>query len=243
VVGRRAPRKSKHRDHASRDQYRELLCTERLLDIGYFGDVLGSTKVKLDNGFIMRAAAIQSKPPATHVRIGWDERVWLSFSPDSRPRADHDERHQPAKTLGFRVAVGRGPRTMACPCFCCAVSDRSENKLFRDRDRAAALTCRVFDTAAGWQGIRDFFAALSFSNYAALFSDSIYLAAYLRSLQIATIIDAVAARHRLPDRLRHRAWRRGERNQSWLWLWLLPFLTAFLIRIYAWTTCCSPKAS
>ncbi|HTS41028.1 MAG TPA: ABC transporter ATP-binding protein [Xanthobacteraceae bacterium] len=52
-----------------------------VLDIGYLGD-LSVYKVKLDNGFVMHAAAVnesrlQARP------ISWDERVWLTFSPDA----------------------------------------------------------------------------------------------------------------------------------------------------------------
>jgi len=52
-----------------------------VLDIGYLGD-LSVYKVKLDNGFVMHAAAVnesrlQARP------ITWDERVWLAFSPDA----------------------------------------------------------------------------------------------------------------------------------------------------------------
>ena len=38
----------------------------------------------------------------------------------------------------------------------------------------------VLDLAAGWQGLRDFVAALSFDNYALLGSDSLYSASYLQ---------------------------------------------------------------
>jgi putrescine transport system ATP-binding protein len=50
-------------------------------DIGYLGD-LSIYKVKLDTGAIMHAAIVnQSRLLARP--IGWDERVWLSFAPDS----------------------------------------------------------------------------------------------------------------------------------------------------------------
>jgi putrescine transport system ATP-binding protein len=52
-----------------------------VLDIGYLGDI-SVYKVRLDNGFVMRAAAVnQSRLRAQP--IGWDERVWLRFAPDA----------------------------------------------------------------------------------------------------------------------------------------------------------------
>jgi hypothetical protein len=98
----------------------------------------------------------------------------------------------------------------------------------------------VFDPAAGWQGIRDFFAALSFSNYATMFSDSLYLAAYLRSLQIATISTLLLLVIAYP--LAYGIARAPRRAQSILVMSvILPFLTAFLIRIYAWMNLLQPE--
>jgi len=53
----------------------------KVLDIGYFGD-MSVYKVKLDNGFVMRAAAVNQNRLRARP-VGWDERVWLSFSPDA----------------------------------------------------------------------------------------------------------------------------------------------------------------
>jgi putrescine transport system ATP-binding protein len=52
----------------------------QVLDIGYLGD-LSIYKVKLDYGFVMRAAAVNQNRLRARP-VGWDERVWLSFSPD-----------------------------------------------------------------------------------------------------------------------------------------------------------------
>jgi putrescine transport system ATP-binding protein len=53
----------------------------QVLDIGYFGDI-SVYKIRLDNGVVMRAAAVnQSRLRARP--IGWDQRVWLSFVPES----------------------------------------------------------------------------------------------------------------------------------------------------------------
>src|SRR6202521_2714168 len=43
----------------------------------------------------------------------------------------------------------------------------------------------VLDFSAGWDGLKRFVAGLSFENYAALASDRLYLAAYLKSLEVA----------------------------------------------------------
>src|SRR5436309_2915731 len=43
----------------------------------------------------------------------------------------------------------------------------------------------VLDFSAGWEGLKRFLAALSIDNYVALGSDRLYLAAYLKSLEVA----------------------------------------------------------
>src|SRR5205809_6258849 len=43
----------------------------------------------------------------------------------------------------------------------------------------------VFDLAAGWSGIRSFFAGLSLENFVFLGSDPLYVLSYMKSLQIA----------------------------------------------------------
>ena len=98
----------------------------------------------------------------------------------------------------------------------------------------------VFDPAAGWQGIKDFFAALSFANYATMFSDSLYIATYLRSLQIATVSTLLLLFIGYP--IAYGIARAPRRAQSILAvLVVLPFLTAFLIRIYAWINLLQPE--
>src|SRR5262249_39745726 len=49
----------------------------------------------------------------------------------------------------------------------------------------------VFDVSAGWQGFKDFLAALSFENYGLIASDRLYLFSYLKSLEVATISTAL----------------------------------------------------
>ena len=98
----------------------------------------------------------------------------------------------------------------------------------------------VFDPAAGWQGIKEFVAALSFANYATMFSDSLYVATYLRSLQIATVSTLLLLFIGYP--IAYGIARAPRRAQSILAvLVVLPFLTAFLIRIYAWINLLQPE--
>ncbi len=98
----------------------------------------------------------------------------------------------------------------------------------------------VFDPSAGWQGVKEFFAGLSFANYATLFSDTLYLATYLRSLQIATVSTLLLLFIGYP--IAYGIARAPRRAQSILaMLVVLPFLTAFLIRIYAWINLLQPE--
>ena len=63
----------------------------------------------------------------------------------------------------------------------------------------------VLDLAAGWQGVKAFFAALSLDNYRLLGSDPLYLLSYVKSVRDRRLLDAPPARRRLSDRLRDRA--------------------------------------
>src|SRR5438552_4190462 len=45
----------------------------------------------------------------------------------------------------------------------------------------------VFDPASGWQGVRDFFSALSSESYTSIYADSLYLYSYFKSLTVAAI--------------------------------------------------------
>ena len=98
----------------------------------------------------------------------------------------------------------------------------------------------VFDLAAGWQGVKEFIAALSVANYASLFSDTLYVASYLRSLQIAALATLLILVIGYP--IAYGIARTPRRAQSILvMLVMLPFLTAFLIRIYAWISILQPE--
>ncbi len=91
----------------------------------------------------------------------------------------------------------------------------------------------LLDLAAGWQGIADFVSGLSLDNYRLLVSDSLYLTSYLRSLSIAALSTAILLLVGYP--LAYGIARMPRRLQPVLVLAIvLPFLTAFLIRIYAW---------
>jgi putrescine transport system permease protein len=91
----------------------------------------------------------------------------------------------------------------------------------------------VFDPAAGWQGVKDFLGALSFDNYRLLFGDMLYLGSYLKSLSIALVSTILLAILGLP--VAYAVARAPRRWQPLLiTAVILPFWTAFLIRIYAW---------
>jgi putrescine transport system permease protein len=91
----------------------------------------------------------------------------------------------------------------------------------------------VLDLAAGWEGLKTFVAALSFENYATLLSDSLYVSSYLKSLEVAVVSTATLLAIGFP--IAYAMARAPRRLQSVLVvLVILPFWTAFLIRIYAW---------
>jgi putrescine transport system permease protein len=91
----------------------------------------------------------------------------------------------------------------------------------------------VLDVAAGWQGIRDFVAGLSFSNYVTLLGDDLYFLSYLKSLKVAAVSTAILVLCGLPLAY---AMARAPRPLRPLLVTLvvLPFWTSFLIRVYAW---------
>jgi putrescine transport system permease protein len=91
----------------------------------------------------------------------------------------------------------------------------------------------VFDPAAGWAGLKEFFGELTFENYRSLAADQLYLSSYLKSLEVAALSTFVLALTgyalaygiaRVPRRV----------QPVLLTLVVLPFWTSFLIRIYAW---------
>jgi putrescine transport system permease protein len=91
----------------------------------------------------------------------------------------------------------------------------------------------VLDLTAGWAGVREFISGLSFDNYRILGSDWIYLTSYLRSLMIAALATSLLLLIGYP--IAYGIARSPRRWQGVLVMAVfLPFLTAFLIRIYAW---------
>jgi putrescine transport system permease protein len=91
----------------------------------------------------------------------------------------------------------------------------------------------VFDPVAGWEGLKAFVAALSFENYAFIASDGLYLASYLKSLEVAAGSTVLLLLIGFP--LAYGIARAPRHWQPALFvLVVLPFWTSFLIRIYAW---------
>ena len=91
----------------------------------------------------------------------------------------------------------------------------------------------VFDPAAGWQGVKDFISALSFDNYRTLFGDWLYVSSYFKSIIVAAISTLILLMLGIP--MAYGMARAPRRLQPMLVMAvILPFWTAFLIRIYAW---------
>ena len=91
----------------------------------------------------------------------------------------------------------------------------------------------LFNPSAGWEGVKDFFAALALDNYAAVFTDSLYIWSYWKSLQVAAISTAILLVVAYP--VAYALARAPRRWQGTLVLLVvLPFWTSFLIRVYAW---------
>ncbi len=86
---------------------------------------------------------------------------------------------------------------------------------------------------AGWEGLKNFFSELTFENYVLLFTDSLYLTSYLRSLEIAAVSTLLLLLLGFP--IAYGIARAPRRWQAVLViLVMLPFWTSFLIRVYAW---------
>jgi putrescine transport system permease protein len=91
----------------------------------------------------------------------------------------------------------------------------------------------VFDLSAGCEGLRRALAELALDNYVALASDALYAASYLKSLQVAAIATLLLLLIGYPIAYAMARAPRGARAVL-LVLVILPFWTAFLIRVYAW---------
>lgn len=91
----------------------------------------------------------------------------------------------------------------------------------------------LLDPAAGWQGLKDFFTALSLDNYASLFADALYRWSYFKSIEVAAVSTAILLAAGYP--VAYALARAPRRWQAVLVLLVvLPFWTSFLIRVYAW---------
>ncbi len=91
----------------------------------------------------------------------------------------------------------------------------------------------TLDLAAGWEGIKAFFAGLDFENYVFLTTDDLYWKSYLSSLKIAAISTFLSLCVGFPI-----AYGMAKAPDHWrptlMMLVILPFWTSFLIRVYAW---------
>ena len=93
----------------------------------------------------------------------------------------------------------------------------------------------ILDLSAGFAGLQAFIDALSFDNYRTLFYDTLYVASFLKSLQVASISTLLLMVAALP--IAYAISRAPRALQPALAIAvMLPFWTAFLIRIYAWIT-------
>jgi len=93
----------------------------------------------------------------------------------------------------------------------------------------------VLDLHGGWQAVADFFAALSWDNYAILAGDTLYISSYVKSLEIAALSTFLLLLIGFP--IAYAMSRVSGRKQAVLvMLVILPFWTSFLIRVYAWIT-------
>jgi putrescine transport system permease protein len=91
----------------------------------------------------------------------------------------------------------------------------------------------LFDGTFGWEGIRNFIAALDLENYVFVLGDPLYVYSYLQSVSVAAISTAILALIGFPL-----AYGMSRAPLAWrpilLMLVILPFWTSFLIRVYAW---------
>jgi putrescine transport system permease protein len=91
----------------------------------------------------------------------------------------------------------------------------------------------LFDPAAGLEGLKEFLGALTRDNYATIFTDSLYIWSYGKSLTVAAVSTAILLLVGYPV-----AYALARAPRQWqgalVLLMVLPFWTSFLIRVYAW---------
>jgi len=91
----------------------------------------------------------------------------------------------------------------------------------------------VLDITAGWQALKVFIGGLTVDNYSFIASDRLYLASYLKSLEVAALSTVLLLVIGFP--LAYGMARAPRRWQPILFMVVVvPFWTSFLIRIYAW---------
>ncbi|HRJ68093.1 MAG TPA: ABC transporter permease subunit [Beijerinckiaceae bacterium] len=98
----------------------------------------------------------------------------------------------------------------------------------------------ILDLSAGWEGIGTFLSQLNLFNYSTILDDELMWGAYVTSLRIAALATLLTLlvglmlalpMARAPRRLR----------PLLIMLLVLPFLTSFLIRAYAWIAILKPE--
>jgi putrescine transport system permease protein len=91
----------------------------------------------------------------------------------------------------------------------------------------------TLDLSQGLAGITDFISKLDFDNYRFIFSDDLYVNAYLSSMRIAAVATFLTLLVAYPI-----AYGMARAPRDWqptlVMLVILPFWTSFLIRVYAW---------
>jgi putrescine transport system permease protein len=91
----------------------------------------------------------------------------------------------------------------------------------------------LLDLGRGIDGIREFISHLNFDNYRFIFSDSLYVNAYISSIKIAAVATFFTLLVAYPV-----AYGMARAPKEWqptlVMLVILPFWTSFLIRVYAW---------
>ncbi|AGK57976.1 binding-protein-dependent transporters inner membrane component [Hyphomicrobium denitrificans 1NES1] len=98
----------------------------------------------------------------------------------------------------------------------------------------SAIAIPPYTPTFNWSdGITGFLSKLDFENYKFIFSDPLYVNAYLSSLKIATVATFLTLLVAYPI-----AYGMARAPKAWqptlMMLVILPFWTSFLIRIYAW---------
>ena len=164
----------------------------RVVDIGYLGDI-SIYKVRLENGFVVKAKAANTTR-LVEQPIGAGDRVWLSFHARMRRRADTLRTEIDGAKRAERPGVSA--LMVLVPYLWLAVFFLVPFLIVFKISLSQTVIAQppyspVLDLAAGWPGLRDFVAGLSFDSYATLFSDALYLSSYLKSLQVALVSTAI----------------------------------------------------